>query len=179
MPVVRQGQLQLSRSPLSRIKLTLKNLGLYGERAGTFSMVCSSTEEKTRVLSQVKRVIRPLYSSPPMQYVHSRHAEGLVLDKADEVAALSWSPPFSALRSYTNFGMSDIYLSDLSPSPRLTSRLSEVKMMAERIIKMRDVLYDALVKLDTPGDWGHIKSQIGMFSFTGSELPLPCHRSGL
>jgi hypothetical protein len=42
------------------------------------------------------------------------------------------------------------------------SRLSEVKMMAERIIKMRDVLYDALVKLETPGDWGHIKSQIGM-----------------
>jgi aspartate aminotransferase len=43
-------------------------------------------------------------------------------------------------------------------------------MMAERIIKMRDVLYDALVKLETPGNWGHIKSQIGMFSFTGSEL---------
>jgi aspartate aminotransferase len=43
-----------------------QNLGLYGERAGTFSMVTSSTEEKERVLSQIKRVIRPLYSSPPM-----------------------------------------------------------------------------------------------------------------
>ena len=31
-------------------------------------MVCASPEEKERVLSQVKRVIRPLYSSPPMQY---------------------------------------------------------------------------------------------------------------
>lgn len=41
------------------------------------------------------------------------------------------------------------------------SRLSEVKMMAERIIKMRDVLYDALIKLETPGKWDHIKSQIG------------------
>lgn len=38
-------------------------------------------------------------------------------------------------------------------------------MMAERIIKMRDVLYDALVKLETPGNWGHIKSQIGKYSF--------------
>jgi aspartate aminotransferase len=73
--------------------------------------------------------------------------------------------------------MSDTYLSDLNP--RLTSRLSEVKMMAERIIKMRDVLYDALIKLDTPGDWGHIKSQIGMFSFTGSELLLPSRGPGL
>ena len=45
----------------------VQNLGLYGERAGTFSMVCSSTEEKARVLSQVKRIIRPLYSSPPLQ----------------------------------------------------------------------------------------------------------------
>jgi aspartate/tyrosine/aromatic aminotransferase len=39
---------------------------LYGERAGTFSMVTSSPEERERVLSQIKRVIRPLYSSPPM-----------------------------------------------------------------------------------------------------------------
>lgn len=35
--------------------------------------------------------------------------------------------------------------------------------MSGRIIKMRSVLYDALVKLNTPGDWNHIKTQIGMF----------------
>jgi aspartate aminotransferase len=39
--------------------------------------------------------------------------------------------------------------------------------MADRIISMRSKLYDTLVSLDTPGEWGHIKSQIGMFSFTG------------
>ena len=44
-----------------------KNLGLYGERAGTVSIVTASPEEKERVNSQVKRVIRPLYSSPPIQ----------------------------------------------------------------------------------------------------------------
>jgi aspartate/tyrosine/aromatic aminotransferase len=32
-------------------------------------MVCANPEERERVLSQVKRVIRPLYSSPPLQYV--------------------------------------------------------------------------------------------------------------
>lgn len=43
-----------------------QNLGLYAERAGTFSMVCASPEEKERVMSQIKRVVRPLYSSPPI-----------------------------------------------------------------------------------------------------------------
>jgi aspartate aminotransferase len=41
--------------------------------------------------------------------------------------------------------------------------------MADRIISMREKLYNALVELKTPGEWGHIKSQIGMFSFTGSK----------
>jgi aspartate aminotransferase len=45
--------------------------------------------------------------------------------------------------------------------------LTEVKGMADRIIAMREHLYNKLVELKTPGEWGHIKSQIGMFSFTG------------
>lgn len=53
------------------------------------------------------------------------------------------------------------------PSLMLIIRLVEVKGMADRIIAMRTKLYDTLVKLETPGQWGHIKSQIGMFSFTG------------
>lgn len=39
--------------------------------------------------------------------------------------------------------------------------------MADRIIDMREKLYNKLIELNTPGEWGHIKSQIGMFSFTG------------
>lgn len=39
--------------------------------------------------------------------------------------------------------------------------------MADRIITMREKLYTKLNELNTPGEWGHIKSQIGMFSFTG------------
>lgn len=35
--------------------------------------------------------------------------------------------------------------------------------MAERIITMRDALYDGLVANNTPGDWNHIKKQIGWF----------------
>eukprot|EP00413_Alexandrium_margalefii_P015319 CAMPEP_0204532074 /NCGR_PEP_ID=MMETSP0661-20131031/11527_1 /ASSEMBLY_ACC=CAM_ASM_000606 /TAXON_ID=109239 /ORGANISM="Alexandrium margalefi, Strain AMGDE01CS-322" /LENGTH=407 /DNA_ID=CAMNT_0051538289 /DNA_START=62 /DNA_END=1285 /DNA_ORIENTATION=+ len=42
-----------------------KNLGLYGERIGMLHVVCGSTEAATAVLSQLKLVIRPMYSSPP------------------------------------------------------------------------------------------------------------------
>jgi aspartate/tyrosine/aromatic aminotransferase len=44
---------------------------------------------------------------------------------------------------------------------------SEMKQMAERIKSMRQLLFNALKRLGTPGDWSHITSQIGMFSYTG------------
>lgn len=43
-----------------------KNFGMYGERCGTLSFVTADQDEKDRVLSQVKRIIRPMYSSPPI-----------------------------------------------------------------------------------------------------------------
>ena len=42
-----------------------KSFSLYGERVGALSVVCSSTEETARVLSQLKIVIRTNYSNPP------------------------------------------------------------------------------------------------------------------
>lgn len=43
-----------------------KNMGLYGERVGAFSIVCESAEEKKRIDSQIKILVRPLYSNPPV-----------------------------------------------------------------------------------------------------------------
>lgn len=40
--------------------------GLYGERVGAFSICCESAEEKKRVESQIKILVRPLYSNPPV-----------------------------------------------------------------------------------------------------------------
>lgn len=40
--------------------------GLYGERTGLFSVVCDSAEERNRVESQIKILVRPLYSNPPV-----------------------------------------------------------------------------------------------------------------
>lgn len=42
-----------------------KNMGLYGERVGALSIVCKSAPVASRVDSQLKLVIRPMYSSPP------------------------------------------------------------------------------------------------------------------
>ena len=42
-----------------------KSFSLYGERVGALSIVTQSKEESTRVLSQLKRVIRTNYSNPP------------------------------------------------------------------------------------------------------------------
>lgn len=43
-----------------------KNFGLYGERVGTLSVVTQSQDQADRVLSQLKLIIRPMYSSPPI-----------------------------------------------------------------------------------------------------------------
>ncbi|PCH33598.1 hypothetical protein WOLCODRAFT_22108 [Wolfiporia cocos MD-104 SS10] len=111
-----------------------KNMGLYGERVGAFSLVAADAEEKARLESQLKIVIRPMYSNPPL---HGARIASTILN--NEKLYADW--------------------------------LSEVKGMAERIISMRERLYDNLVGLNTPGGWGHIKSQIGMFSFTGLTTP--------
>ncbi|KAG7716236.1 hypothetical protein KL933_003828 [Ogataea haglerorum] len=42
-----------------------KNMGLYGERVGSLSLITAGPEETARVKSQLEKVIRPLYSSPP------------------------------------------------------------------------------------------------------------------
>jgi len=42
-----------------------KSFSLYGERVGALSVLCANADEATRVLSQVKRVIRTNYSNPP------------------------------------------------------------------------------------------------------------------
>ncbi|KAH8835802.1 glutamic oxaloacetic transaminase AAT1 [Flagelloscypha sp. PMI_526] len=107
-----------------------KNMGLYGERVGAFSMTVADADEKKRVDSQLKIIIRPMYSNPP---VHGARIANTIL--SDSGLYSQWE--------------------------------GEVKGMAGRIISMRSELYDTLVDLKTPGDWSHIKKQIGMFSFTG------------
>ena len=94
-----------------------KNMGLYGERVGAFSLTVADAEEKARVDSQLKIVIRPMYSNPPL---HGARIASTILG-----------------------------------TPELSSQWeTEVKGMAERIISMRERLYNELTKThNTPGEW--------------------------
>jgi aspartate/tyrosine/aromatic aminotransferase len=49
-----------------------KNFGLYGERVGTLSIVCGDAAQKQRILSELRIIIRSMYSSPP------RHGSSIV-----------------------------------------------------------------------------------------------------
>lgn len=69
-----------------------KSFSFYGERVGALSIVTGSEEEASRVLSQVKRVIRTNYSNPP---THGATIVGNVLNNPewrqlweDELAAM-------------------------------------------------------------------------------------------
>ena len=53
-----------------------KSFSLYGERVGALSVVCESKDAAARVLSQLKRVIRSNYSTPP---THGAQVVSLVL----------------------------------------------------------------------------------------------------
>merc|ERR1712014_232120 len=69
-----------------------KNLGLYGERAGMCHVVCTSKERAECVLSQLKLVIRPMYSSPP---IHG--AQLLVKILGDERMFAQWKAELKAM----------------------------------------------------------------------------------
>lgn len=43
-----------------------KNMGLYGERVGTINIICHDEETAVRVLSQMKIIVRKMYSNPPI-----------------------------------------------------------------------------------------------------------------
>lgn len=40
--------------------------GLYGERAGALTLLCGDEESAAKVMSQVKIMVRVMYSNPPL-----------------------------------------------------------------------------------------------------------------
>jgi aromatic-amino-acid transaminase len=70
-----------------------KSLSLYGERIGALSLVTGSRDEASRVLSQLKRVIRTNYSNPP---THGGQAAVTVLT-TPELRTL-WDRELGAMR---------------------------------------------------------------------------------
>jgi aromatic-amino-acid transaminase len=59
------GRFAATPGPLFIASSFSKSFSLYGERIGGLSVVASSRDEATRLLSQLKRVVRANYSNPP------------------------------------------------------------------------------------------------------------------
>jgi aromatic-amino-acid transaminase len=70
-----------------------KSFSLYGERIGALSVVTASKDESARVLSQLKRVIRFNYSSPP---THGAALVSAVL--ADPELRRTWEAELAGMR---------------------------------------------------------------------------------
>ena len=88
-----------------------KNFGLYGERCGTLSLVTRSSEEKERVMSQLKLIIRPMYSSPP---IHGSSIFPLTIYGKNSALL----PTLSSYVARTDFeGIKDYFVGFLSKKP--------------------------------------------------------------
>lgn len=107
-----------------------KIFGLYRERIGSLSIVCKDSEEAARVLSQVKRIVRMQYSSPP-----AYGAQVVAEIMQDQDLRTCWKV--------------------------------ELKEMRERIQNMRSLLVETLASIGVKQDFDFIKSQCGMFSYSG------------
>ena len=70
-----------------------KSFSLYGERVGALSVVCASSDEAARVLSQLKIVIRTNYSNPP---THGAQVVASVL--ADPGLRALWEDELGGMR---------------------------------------------------------------------------------
>jgi aromatic-amino-acid transaminase len=70
-----------------------KSFSLYGERVGALSVVCASKEETSRVLSQLKIVIRTNYSNPP---THGAQIVATVLNTPE--LRTQWEGELAAMR---------------------------------------------------------------------------------
>lgn len=107
-----------------------KNMGLYGERVGALTFVCDNKDIAAKVMSQVKILVRVMYSNPPINGAR--------------------------------------IVTEILTDPELRKEwLSDVKLMADRIISMRTQLRSNIEKAGNKRSWQHITDQIGMFCFTG------------
>jgi len=70
-----------------------KSFSLYGERVGALSVLCTDKEEASRVLSQLKIMIRTNYSNPP---IHGGTVVAMVLN-TPELRAV-WEKELAAMR---------------------------------------------------------------------------------
>lgn len=81
-----------------------KNMGLYGERTGSISIITESAEESKAVESQLKKLVRPIYSNPPIH--GSRIVETIF---SDENLLKEWLSDLDAVVGRLNVVRDQLY----------------------------------------------------------------------
>jgi aspartate aminotransferase len=114
-----------------------KNFGLYGERVGLFSVVTESKEEADRVLSQLKIIVRPMYSSPP---IHGARIVAEIL--SDPSLKSQW----------------------LKECKTMADRIQEMRVLLRSKLEEGQ---QGKKNLSRSYSWNHVTDQIGMFCYTG------------
>jgi aspartate aminotransferase len=107
-----------------------KNMGLYGERVGALTVVAKSPASQPAVLSQIKAIIRTIYSTPPL---HGGMIAETIL--GDQALRQDW--------------------------------VTELETMRLRMIQLRETFVQTLAERIPDHDFGFIRQQVGMFSFSG------------
>ncbi|CAL8465616.1 g5152 [Coccomyxa elongata] len=81
-----------------------KNLGLYAERVGAINFVLADAEAAKRVMSQLKRIARALYSNPP---VHGARIASLVVSRPELFA--EWNEEMEYMSGRIKTVRQDLY----------------------------------------------------------------------
>jgi aromatic-amino-acid transaminase len=118
-----------------------KNFGIYGERTGAFTLVAASAEVAATVFSQIKSIIRVIYSNPP------KHGSALVAAiLGDAGLRAEWEEEVAAMRerikqmrsllvaTLKNKGVAQ----DFSFIERQNGMFSFSGLSKEQVLKMRE-----------------------------------------
>ncbi|MBL4699923.1 MAG: aspartate/tyrosine/aromatic aminotransferase, partial [Phycisphaeraceae bacterium] len=84
-----------------------KNFGLYNERTGALTVVAKNADTATKVMSQVKKLVRANYSNPP---AHGGAIVSTIL--ADEALTTLWKQELADMRNRIN-GMRHLFVETL------------------------------------------------------------------
>ena len=114
-----------------------KNMGMYGERVGAFSMICNNAATAEKVRQQLKRAVRLTYSSPP------RHGAAVAYKILSEPARR------------------EVWRLEVA---EMAQRLRDMRVALSAALEEVACPPPTGTRLTS---WSHVLSQRGMFTYTG------------
>ena len=136
-----------------------KNFGLYCERVGALDVCAADPASAAAAMTVLEVVARPMYSNPP---AHGARVVAHILGDPDLAAVCQPPLPLPPLAAASRRAVHCVRL------PRVQEWRAQLQGAMHRVKHMRALTLEALTTRGTPGSWGHITQQIGMFCYTGA-----------